>query len=102
MHVSNIAMASQKTGQTYKAKATVTIVDAYDAPVSGATVSGTFSGATSGSVSGSTDSSGNVTLTSSGKKGGGTWTFCVTDVTKSGWTYNASANVETCDTITAP
>jgi len=102
MHVSNIAMAFQKSGQTYKAKATVTIVDANNAAVSGATVSGTFSGATSDSVSGTTDASGNVTLTSSGKKGGGTWTFCVTDVTKSGWTYNASANVETCDTITAP
>jgi len=102
MHVSNIAMASQKSGQTYKAKATLTIVDANNAAVSGATVSGTFSGATSDSVSGTTGASGNVTLTSSGKKGGGTWTFCVTGVTKSGWTYNASANVETCDTITAP
>ena len=42
MHVNNIAMSSQKTGANYKAKATVTIVDASNAPVSGATVYGTF------------------------------------------------------------
>ena len=63
---------------------------------------GTFSGATNDSVSGLTGANGNVTLVSSNKKNGGTWTFCVDDVTKSGWTYDASANVETCDTITAP
>jgi len=42
MHVNNIAMSSQKAGANYKAKATVTIVDASNAPVSGATVYGTF------------------------------------------------------------
>jgi hypothetical protein len=26
----------------------------------------------------------------------------VDDVTKSGWTYDSAANVETCDSITAP
>jgi hypothetical protein len=102
MHVSNIAMSSQKSGQSYKALAAVTVVDANNAPVSGAIVYGTFSGATSDSVNGVTDANGNVTLTSSSKKGGGTWSFCVDNVTRSGWTYNASANVETCDSITAP
>jgi len=43
-----------------------------------------------------------VTLTSGSKKNGGTWTFCVDDVTKSGWTYDSAANVEMCDSITAP
>jgi len=102
LHVSNIAMSSQKTGQNYKALATVTIVDAANAPVAGASVSGTFSGATSNTVSGATGTNGNVTLTSGSKKNGGTWTFCVDDVTKSGWTYDSAANIETCDSITAP
>jgi hypothetical protein len=87
MHVSNIAMAKQKQGGSWLAKATVTIVDANNAPVSGATVAGQFTGATNNTVSGVTDASGNVTLSSTKKSGGGTWQFCVTDVTKSGWTY---------------
>jgi hypothetical protein len=95
-------MSFTKTGLNYKANATVTVVDASNAPVGTATVSGTFTGATNDSVSGATDANGNVTLSSSNKKNGGTWQFCVTGVVKSGWTYNASANVETCDSITAP
>lgn len=102
MHVSDIAMSYSNAGPNYYAIATVTIVDAGNAPVEGAAVYGTFSGATSDSVSGVTGADGKVTLTSSKKKNGGTWTFCVEDVVKSGWTYDAGANVETCDSITAP
>jgi len=102
MHVSNIAMSFTKGGTNYKANATVTIVDAGGAPVATATVTGDFTGATSSTVSGATDASGNVTLSSANKKNGGTWQFCVTNVVKTGWTYNSAANVETCDTITAP
>jgi hypothetical protein len=32
----------------------------------------------------------------------GTFTVCVDNVTKTGVTYDAQANVETCDSITAP
>jgi hypothetical protein len=41
-------------------------------------------------------------LESGKKKNGGTWTFCVDNVTKSGTTCDPAANGETCDTITAP
>ena len=102
MHVDDIAMSYQKTGRNYFAKATVTVVDPYGAPVEGATVYGTFSGATNDSRSGVTDANGQVMLQSAFKKDGGTWTFCVDDVVKDGWTYDAAANVETCDGITAP
>jgi hypothetical protein len=102
MHVGDIIMSYQRAGRNYKAKATVPILDASSAPVEGATVSGIFSGATSDSVSGVTAADGQVTLTSSNKKDGGSWTFCVDDVVKSGWTYDADANFETCDSITAP
>ena len=102
MHVSDITMSFQKTGSTYKAKAAVTIGDANNQPVGSAMVTGAFSGATTDNVSGTTGANGLVTLTSSGKRGGGTWTFCVSGVTRSGWTYDASANIETCGTITAP
>jgi hypothetical protein len=102
MHVSNIAMSPQNKGVNYQALAMVTIEDANSTPVKGATVYGTFSGATSESVSGTSDSAGNVTLISSTGRNGGTWTFCVDDVVRSGWTYDAGANVETCDSLTAP
>jgi hypothetical protein len=100
--VDDIAMSYQQAGRNYKARATVTILDADSAPVEGATVSGTFSGATSEGVSGVTGADGQVALTSSNKKDGGTWDFCVDDVVKSGWTYDLNANVKTCDSITAP
>jgi hypothetical protein len=102
IHVDDIAMSYQQAGRNYKAKATVTILDANSAPVEGATVYGTFSGATNDSVSGVTGADGKVTLTSSNKKDGGAWDFCVDDVVKSGWSYDSAANVENCDEITAP
>lgn len=103
MHVSNIAMSVVSAGgQQYRAQAVVTIVDANGNPVSGAVVSGSFSGATSNAVSGTTAANGTVTLVSGKKAGGGSWTFCVTNATRSGWTYNSGANVETCDSVTGP
>lgn len=103
MHVSNIAMSVVSAGgPSYKAQAVVTVVDANGVPVSGATVTGTYSGATSSTVSGTTAANGTVTLQSTKKSGGGTWTFCVTTITKAGWTYNSAANTETCDTVTGP
>jgi hypothetical protein len=101
--VDDIAMSYPKAGRNYKARATVTIVDANSAPVEGATVYDIFSGATNEGVSGVTGADGQVTLTSSNKKDGGTWQFCVDDVVKSGWTYDPEADVvQTCASITAP
>jgi endoglucanase len=102
MHVSNIAMSFLKNKINYSAMATVTIVDDNSQPVGSATVYGTFSGATNNNVNGLTDANGQVTLTSSAKRNGGTWTFTVNNVTKSGWIYNPSLNIETSDNITAP
>jgi hypothetical protein len=102
MHVGDIAMSYAAQGPFYRAVATVTILDEADAPVDTATVYGEFTGATTDSVSDDTTGDGTVTLQSSKVKDGGTWDFCVTDVVKAGWTYNAAANVETCDTVTAP
>jgi hypothetical protein len=101
-HVQDIAMSYQKTGVNYKALAVVTVADANNVPVVGATVKGTFGGATSDTVSGVTGAGGQVTLQSSTRRNGGTWTFCVDGIAKDGWVYDAGANVETCDSITAP
>jgi hypothetical protein len=43
-----------------------------------------------------------VLIESAAKKNGGTFTFTVSNVVKSGCVYNAALNVETSDSITAP
>jgi hypothetical protein len=103
MHISDIKMELKMAGPNVNASATVTIVDTYGMPVSGATVSGHWSGATSDADSGVTDSSGKVTLKSDRLRdpaSGATFTFTVDNVVKAGWSYNPGANVETSDSIT--
>lgn len=102
MHVSNIAMSWRLLGGQYQPVARVTIVDAGGAPVASASVTAQFTGPTNWTGSQTTGTDGQTTFYAPKHKTGGTWNFCVTNVTKSGWTYDASANVETCDSITAP
>ncbi len=105
MHVASIDMALQTTSRRNitSALATVTIADANDSPVAGATVAGYWSGATSDSDYGTTDTAGRVTLVSDGIRrpaSGTTFTFTVTNVVLSGWIYTPEANTETSDSIT--
>jgi protein phosphatase methylesterase 1 len=102
VYVYDIAMSSVKSGTSYYAKATVWIKNDSGGNVSGATVTGQWSGAVSGTSSGTTGTDGKVILQSPSKKNGGTFTFCVTNVVASGYTYDSAMNVETCDSITAP
>jgi len=102
VYVDNIAMSYKQGGPNYSALATVWIKDDAGADREGATVHGEWSGAVSGTVSGVTGPDGKVTLKSPKKKGGGTFTFTVTDVVASGYMYNAALNVETSDSITIP
>jgi len=90
MHVDSIVMSLKKTGPNVNAVATVTVVNGAGAPVVGATVSGRWSGTTGDSDVGTTDTLGRVALQSNkvkNPKGTITFTFTVTDVVKSGWTY---------------
>jgi len=104
MHVASIDMSAARIrlhGWYTYATATVTIVDADDNPVEGATVSGHWSGLTSDTDSGLTDINGRVALESDPvKNADGTFTFTVDDVVLSGWTYDPTANAETSDSIT--
>ena len=102
VYVYDITMSSSHTGQNYSGIATVWIKDDSGNNIEGATVYGDWSGAVSESDSGVTGADGKATITSSRKRGGGTFTFCVTDVDASGYVYNSSLNNETCDSITAP
>ncbi len=105
MHVDaiNMALITRRAGRNdfTKALATVTIVDASDNPVEGATINGTWSGATSSISSGTTDASGQVALESYEVKNassGDTFTFTVSDVVLLGWDFDSSG--ETSGSIT--
>jgi hypothetical protein len=98
MHVSNIYVYKSGWWIFNYANAEVTILDEDNNPVSGATVYGTFSGDASGSTSAVTNSSGVAALSVSKLGSLSSFTFCVTNVTHTSYTYNSSDNVETCDT----
>ena len=99
MHVQSIVMAL--TSRNTQATARVTVVDGAGKPVAGATVSGSWSGLVSrGDGSKTTGPDGTALFYSARSSSPGTFTFCVTGVTKAGMTYDPSANGEVCDSVT--
>lgn len=98
VHVASISTGTQSAGKGKKSgSVTITVVDNLGNPVSGATITGTFSGTFNEPGSGITNSNGSVTIvTSTSASGGVTVDFCVTGVTKSGLTYEPSQNTITC------
>ena len=101
MHVSNIAMWYDTGGPNYFVYTKVTIVDSKGAPVTEATVNleMTLPDNSKVSDSGSTNGEGSVTFKLKSRQIG-TYTSTVTDVVKTDWTYDSTANVETSDSIT--
>jgi PKD repeat protein len=100
VHIGNITMAKTTKSRNVRATATVPVLNASGNPVAGATVTGKWSGIVSGTSSGVTGSTGTVKLTSpSTSKTSGTFTFTVTGVTVSGYTYDSAQNVETSESI---
>jgi hypothetical protein len=102
MYVNDIAMGFRTQGPFYYGQATVWIKDDGGADIAGALVIGEWSGAVSEMALGATGGDGKIFFESPRKNGGGTYTFTVTDVTKSGYVYNPALNMETSDSITAP
>jgi len=96
MHVQYVDVTKQTRYVISRGQAQVKIVDAADNPVASATVNGKWSGSVNTSVTITTNSDGIATSTSSFVYGSGDFTFCVENVTKTDYTYNPSANVETC------
>jgi PKD repeat protein len=94
-----MSLTSNKTGTNANASILVT---KNGQPVSGATVSGSWSGIVSGNVSGVTGTNGRVVLKSARTKSSGTFRFTINTVSKSGETYSSSLNVESSDSITKP
>jgi len=98
MHVSSIVPSvASAGGPNYYGVATVTILDGNNQPVSGATVSGTFTGSYNETGSAVTDGSGVAVIQTVNKKKNPSFTFTVDNVTAAGYSYNPAANVETSD-----
>lgn len=100
LHVASIAMSAATSKQGTRATARVTIVDAAGVPKAGAIVSGNWTGIVSGTASGTTGADGSVALMSPKTRKSGTFTFTVTGVSASGYTYDAAKNVVTSGSIT--
>ena len=99
-HVGGLVMTNASP-PTYTAKATVTAHDQNHTPLAGATVYGTWSGAVSGSCNGTTDANGVVGLNSP-RGSAGTYTFTVTNIVKTGYTYGSASNHITSNSTTLP
>ena len=102
MHVASITMALVQGASGTSARATVRIVNGNSQPVQGATVSGNWTGLAKSTSTATTDANGNAVLTSKASRKKGTFTVAVTGVTRSGYTYIASANVVTTTSIVVP
>jgi subtilisin len=86
----------------WSATATATVHDASGAPVSGATVTGTWSGGASGSASCTTNGSGACSVSTTAHRNSESVTFTVTDITHSSHTYDSTNNVPTSVTVDRP
>lgn len=93
LHVSSITMSAASTKQGTQAQAKVIIVNPSGTVKSGATVTGAWSGIVSGVASGVTGADGSVSLNSPKSRKSGTFTFTVTGVSVSGYSYNPGQNV---------
>ncbi len=97
MHVAAIDVVRLSSGSYRYGRARIKIVDKNGAAVASATVTGKWSGSASDSDSVTTGSDGWATAYSDRIRRGTAFTFCVNNVEKSGWDYDAALNVESCD-----
>ena len=102
LRVASITLSTTTSSKGRSVLATVRATDANGVAQSGVTVSGNFSGLVTKSVSGRTDTQGVVVLTAPATKLSGTVTFRVNGLDKRGYTYNASLNAVTQQSITLP
>ena len=107
MHVAGITLTREKLsvkkgGASYRVTASVLIVDASGAAVSGAEVRGNWSGPYSANDVSAITTGGTASFTTPWTVAakGSVFTFAVTNVVKTGWEYDSSANAETSDSIT--
>ena len=96
MHVGGIQVTKETNWILRRGNARVQVVDTNNLPVQGATVNGQWSGGATDTDTFTTGADGWGSARSNWRFGDATFRFCVTSVTKDGWTYNSGANVATC------
>ena len=102
-HVGAQTITREYDGRKWSAIDQVLILDQDGQPVANAYVTVNYDGPTKGTTTSQTDHSGMVDLqTRDTKRTKGSWCFEVTDVTKTGYSYQPTANVVTiqCETTT--
>lgn len=99
MWVAGLTSARASVRNGWRASATITVSDG--APLSGVTVTGTWS-AGSGSGTCTTAASGSCTVTASLTKKTASTTYRVTGLSRSGWVYEPDSNVESQIVVTKP
>jgi endo-1,3-1,4-beta-glycanase ExoK len=98
MHVASIAL--EVVSRNSQVIARVTVLDGAGRPVSGASVTGSWTGAiTGGDTRRDTGPDGVATFYSARSKNTGQVSFCVSGVTRTGSSYDTGANAETCDVV---
>jgi PKD repeat protein len=102
LHIDSIAMTSRLvSGGRFQCVAKVTVKTSSGGFSRGAKVNGKWSGiTTSNTLNATTNTRGLATFTSPPTRAHGTCTFTVNGVALSGWTYDASQNAETSDSLT--
>jgi len=97
MHIESIiAGTARKRGRRKYGKVTVTILDEYGSPVSGANVTGTFTGDYNETITGTTGTNGKAVITTSAYVRRPSYTFCVDDLSHGTLTYDPNDNIEDC------
>ena len=96
--VGNISVGVRARGPWRNGEALVTVVDGDGNPVSGATVTGTFSGDVSGTVTSEATGGNGVAFLESdrARQNSISFTFCVDSISASGLDYDADGNATTC------
>ncbi len=104
LSVADITVTLNKMGRNYQANANVKVVDESGVAVSDALVSSQWvlNGSALNTATGTTGSDGIAVCTSSKikAKSGDVFEITITNISKSGYTYDESANVETSDSVT--
>jgi subtilisin family serine protease len=94
LHVGGMTGAKSAKGKNWNATVTVTVLDQNNAAASGVVVTGSWSGAKTGTASCTTGTNGacSVSTGNMSTSAGTSVTFTVSNLAKSGYTYNAAAN----------
>lgn len=99
LHVASLTQTVvPKSGGWYQGLVSVKVVDQAGNPLANTSVQGQWTGAVSQYTYNATTTSGVANPSSNYSKSKGPFTFCVTNLTQYGYTYNTAANVATCIT----